>query len=185
MRGRGATGIRMQRKGKHFSDGKLHMKLKLQYFGYLMRRAHSLEKTLVLGKIEGKRGRGKQRMRRLDSITNSIKHEFEQTLGDSGGQRSLMSYSSWGCRVGYDLVTGQQQATGETTLLVKERKISFSPMPIMKASKIIEDNHVQAPCTCTSVVVIWSKRLTQELMIGKCEDVETKNSCWAGELVTV
>ena len=143
---RGATGIRMQQKGKHFSDGKLHMKLKLQYFGYLMRRAHSLEKTLILGKIEGKGGRGKQRMRRLDSITNSIKHEFEQTLGDSGGQRSLTRYSSWGCRVGYDLVTGQQQATGETTLLVKERKISFSPMPIMKARKITKTMYKPLCC---------------------------------------
>ena len=46
------------------------LKLKLQYFGYLMRRADSLEKTLMLGKIEGKRRRGQQRMRWLDSITD-------------------------------------------------------------------------------------------------------------------
>ena len=46
--------------------------LKLQYFGHLMRRANSLEKTLMLGKIEGKRRRGQQRMRWLDSITNSM-----------------------------------------------------------------------------------------------------------------
>ena len=44
----------------------------LQYFGYLMRRADSLEKTLMLGKIEGKRRRGHQRMRWLDGITNSM-----------------------------------------------------------------------------------------------------------------
>ena len=61
------------------------MKLTLQFFGHLMQRADSLKKTLMLGKIEGKRRRGKQRMRWLDSITNSIKHEFEQTLGNSGG----------------------------------------------------------------------------------------------------
>ena len=48
------------------------LKLKLQYFGYLMRRANSLEMTLVLGKIEGKRRRGQQRMRWLGSITNSM-----------------------------------------------------------------------------------------------------------------
>ena len=47
------------------------MKLKLQYFGYLMRRANSLEKTMMLGKIEGKRRRGRQRMRWLDNITDS------------------------------------------------------------------------------------------------------------------
>ena len=48
------------------------LKLKLQYFGHLMRRADSLEKTLMLGKIEGRRRRGKQRMRWLDGITDSM-----------------------------------------------------------------------------------------------------------------
>ena len=48
------------------------LKLKLQYFGHLMRRADSLEKTLMLGKIEGRRRRGQQRMRWLDGITVSV-----------------------------------------------------------------------------------------------------------------
>ena len=48
------------------------LKLKLQYFGHLTRRADSLEKTLMLGKIEGRRRRGRQRMRWLDGITNSM-----------------------------------------------------------------------------------------------------------------
>ena len=48
------------------------LKLKPQYFGHLMCRADSLEKTLMLGKIEGKRRRGQQRMRRLDGITDSV-----------------------------------------------------------------------------------------------------------------
>ena len=48
------------------------LKLKLRYFGHLMRRANSLEKTLMLGKIEGKRRRGQQRMRWLDGITDSM-----------------------------------------------------------------------------------------------------------------
>ena len=48
------------------------LKLKLQYFGHLMRRADSFEKTLMLGKIEGRRRRGRQRMRWLDSITDSM-----------------------------------------------------------------------------------------------------------------
>ena len=48
------------------------MKLKLQYFGHLMRRANSLEKTLMLGKIEGGRRRGRQRMRWLEGITSSM-----------------------------------------------------------------------------------------------------------------
>ena len=50
----------------------LMLKLKLQYFGYLMRRADSLEKTLMLGRIEGRRRRGLQRMRWLDGITDSM-----------------------------------------------------------------------------------------------------------------
>ena len=48
------------------------LKLKLQYFGHLMQRTNSLEKTLMLGKIEGRRRRGRQRMRWLDSITDSM-----------------------------------------------------------------------------------------------------------------
>ena len=48
------------------------LKLKLQYFGHLMRRADSLEKTLMMGKIEGRRRRGRQRMRWLDSITDLV-----------------------------------------------------------------------------------------------------------------
>ena len=52
--------------------GRLMLKLKLQYFGHLMRRTDSLEKTLMLGKIEGGRRRGRQMMRCLDGITNSM-----------------------------------------------------------------------------------------------------------------
>ena len=76
----------------------LMLKLKLQYFGHLMRRANSLEKIRMLGKIEGKRRRGQQRMRSLDGITwkRSDGHEFGQTLGDSEGQRSLVCCSPWG-----------------------------------------------------------------------------------------
>ena len=48
------------------------LKLKLQYLGHLMQRADSLEKPLILGKIEGRRRRGRQRMRRLDGITDSV-----------------------------------------------------------------------------------------------------------------
>ena len=62
----------------------LLLKLKLQYFGQLMQRADSMKKTLILGKTEGQKRRGWQRMRWLDSVTRLNGHKFVQTLGDSG-----------------------------------------------------------------------------------------------------
>ena len=73
----------------------LMLKLKLQSFGHLMLRADSLGKTLMPGKIEGRRRRVQQRTRWLDGITNSM-HEFEQVLGVGDGQGSLVCCSPWG-----------------------------------------------------------------------------------------
>ena len=65
------------------------LKLKLQYFGHLMKRADSFEKTLMLGKSEGRRRRGRQKMRWLDSITESINIIF------SNLQELLMDRDAW------------------------------------------------------------------------------------------
>ena len=74
----------------------LILKLKLQYFGHLMQRTDSLEKSLMLGKIEGRRRRGQQRIRWLDGIIDLNGHEFQQAPGDGEGQGSLVCYSPWG-----------------------------------------------------------------------------------------
>ena len=71
-------------------------KLKLQYFGHLMCRADSLEKTLMLGKIEGKRRRGATEDEMVGWHHRLNAHEFEQTPGNSEGQGSLVCCSPWG-----------------------------------------------------------------------------------------
>ena len=75
----------------------LMLKLKLQYFGHLLRRTDSQEKALMLGKIEGERRRGRQRMRWLDGITYSTDMSLSH-LGVGDGQGGLVCCSPWGCK---------------------------------------------------------------------------------------
>ena len=101
------------------------LKLKLQYFGHLKRRADSLEKTLMLGKIEGKRRRGRE-----DKIVGWHDrlngHEFEQTQGDSAAKGSLECCSPWGCK------------ESDTTEQLNNNKSAFKEKKASRASFLLE-----------------------------------------------
>ena len=87
----------------------LLLKLKLQYFGYLMQRTHLLEKTLMLGKIEGRRRRGQQSIRWLDGITDSMGMNLGKLWKTVRTEKSGVLQSMGSQSVGQDLATEQQE----------------------------------------------------------------------------
>ena len=108
----------------------LMLKLKLQYFGHLMWRTDSFEKTLMLGKLEDRRRRGRQRMRWLDGITDAMDMSLSNLRELVDGQASLVCCSPWSCK---ELDTTEQlDWTEEARRIFWIYKDEYNMAPVFK-----------------------------------------------------
>ena len=142
----------------------LMLKLKLQYSGHLMQRVDSLEKTLMLGGIAGRRRKGRQRMRWLDGITDG--REFEWTPGDGDAQGGLACCSSWGRK---ELDTTERLNWTELILssgasLVTEWYRTCLPMQEMQVWSLGQEYPMEKKMATHSSILAWEIPWTYDLV---------------------
>ena len=137
------------------------MKLKLQYFDHLMQRADSLEKTVMLGKIEGRKRREWERMRCWDGITDSTGHESEQTLSVLFAQSCPTLCDPIDCSPPGSSVHGTLQA----------RILEWIAIPFSRGSSWPRDQ-TWVSCIADGFFTIWATRGAQEIVKdrGACRD---------------
>ena len=135
----------------------LMLKLELQYFGLLMQRTDSLEKTLMLGKIEGRRRRGQQRMRWLDGIADSI----DMSLSNSGSwwwtRRPYLLRFMGPQRVGHDWATELNLTeVGHSFSSKEQASFNFMAAVTISSDFRVQENKICHCFHCFPVYLLWS-----------------------------
>ena len=152
-----------------YSLERLMQKLKLQYFGHLMRRADSLEKTLMLGKIKGRRGRGWERMRRLDGITDST------DMGLAELQELVMDREAWHAAV-HGVAKSQKWLSDWTELNWTLNMTVVGDKDLKEVSKVKGDHKVKPSSDRTGVLIRRGRDTGAHLLVLLfCEQTRWKD----------